>query len=348
MSTEKPTQLENDAALLRVWINNAREQSQQQINNMGNNHLFAWLVSLVGTISLQSVFGFLVLWVPASFILWLLWVIWASSQTASNYLSVERQSVFRNYDELTQEKKQLGLDTTVKRLIPNVRALAAIYIVTLAILALTKGGLIGPYQSFSIWLPFATGVLLISLIVGGPFVLRRLPISRLDMVLELSKSRFASISRSRLLLMLGVISILIIALGAVSFALPIGALVVTWNLYSNTGSALLLLLVLALQILMFALFLGYLTHLYARTELSNCVANLSNLDLRVTQILEGAQTSAEEITTLRNQYYQTIKYRFVRALMFGVITLYVPVLNEAYVRARVSQCASQLGKQHNP
>jgi hypothetical protein len=334
VSTEKPTQLEDDTALLSVWITSAREQSQQQINNMGSHLLFAWLVSLVGTISLQSVFGFLILWVPASFVLWLLWIIWASSQATGNYLSVERQSVFRKYDELTQEKKQLGLDTTVKRLLPSVRALAAIYIVTLAILVLIRGGLIAPYQSFSIWPPFATGVVLTSLIIGGPLVLRRLRISRLDMVLELRKSRFASISRRRLILILGVISILAIVIVSVSFGLPIWALVVTWDLYSNTASALLLLLVLALQILMFALFLGYLTHLYARTELTNCVANLSNLDLRVTQILGGAQTSAEEITTLRNQYYETIKYRFVRGLMFGIITLYIPVLNEAYVRAR--------------
>jgi len=333
VSTGKPTQIENDTALLSAWITSAREQSQQQINNMGHNLLFAWLVSLVGTISLQSVFGFLILWVPASFVLWLLWIIWASSQVTGNYLSVERQGVFRKWDELAQERKQLGLDTTVKRLIPNVRALAAIYIVTLAILALIKGGVITPYQSFSIWPPFATGVVLTSLIVGGPFVLRRLRISRLDEVLELRKSRFAGISLRRLLLILGVIFIVTIALVAVSFALPIWALVVTWNLYSNIASALLLLLVLALQILMFALFLGYLTYLYARTELTNCVTNLSNLDLRVTQILGGAQTSAEEITTLKNQYYETIKYRFVRGLIFGIITVYVPVLNEAYVRA---------------
>jgi hypothetical protein len=334
VSNEKPTQLENDTALLSVWIRSAREQSQQQINNMGNNLLFAWLVSLAGTISLQSVFGFLILWVPASFFLWLLWVIWASSQATGNYLSVERQSIFRKYDELAQERKQLGLDTTVKRLIPSVRALAAIYIVSLAILALIRSGLIAPYQYFSIWPPFATGVVLTSVIIAGPLVLRRLPASRLDMVLELRKSRLAGISLRRLLLILVVICILAIVMVAVSFGLPIWALVVTWDLYSNTASALLLLLVLALQILTFALFLGYLTHLYARTELTNCVVNLSNLDLRVTQILGGAQTSAEEITTLRNQYYETIKYRFVRGLMFGIITMYVPVLNEAYVRAR--------------
>jgi TRAP-type C4-dicarboxylate transport system permease small subunit len=334
MPTAKPTQLENDAALLSVWITSAREQSQHQVDNMGNNFPFAWLASLAGTISLQSVFGFLILWVPASFVLWLLWVIWASSQATGNYLSVERQSIFRQYDELAQEKKQLGLDTTVKRLIPSVRALAAIYIVSLAILALIRGGLIAPYQYLSIWPPFVTGVVLTSVIIAGPLVLRRLRISRLDMVLELRKSRFASISLRRLLLILAVICILAIVIVAVSFGLPIWALVVTWDLYSNTASALLLLLVLALQILMFALFLSYLTHLYARTELTNCVVNLSNLDLRVTQILGGAQTSAEEITTLRNQYYETIKYRFVRGLMFGIITMYVPVLNEAYVRAR--------------
>ena len=341
MATAKLTELEKDAELLGVWINSAREQSQQQINNMGNDPLFAWLVSLTAAISLQSVFGFLILWVPASFVLWLLWVIFgAPSQAIRNYLSVERQSVLHKYDELTQERKQLALDTTVKRLIPNVRALAAIYIVTLAVLALIKGGLIGPYQSFPVWPPFATGVLLTSLIVGGPFVLRRLPISRLDMVIEHSRSRFAKFSLTRLLLMAGIISILVIAMGAVYIAMPVWALAVTWDLYSNAGNALLLLLVLALQILVFTLLLGYLTHLCARTELSNCVANLSNLDLRVTQILGGAETSAEEISTLRNQYYQAIRYRYVRGLMFGVVTLYVPVLNEAYVRARVSQCVS--------
>jgi hypothetical protein len=92
-------------------------------------------------------------------------------------------------------------------------------------------------------------------------------------------------------------------------------------------------LVLALQILSYLLFSGYLTHFSARRELSNNMANLANLDLRIKQLLTLDEVSANEISSLKRQYYEAIKYRFIQDLMLGFIPVYVPILNEAYVKS---------------
>jgi hypothetical protein len=328
-------ELRNELRQLGDEVEAATKQVQDQLDNVGHTTLPFSLASLVGAIVLAAKFNILLSWVPTSFILWVLYCIWSAFDLIRNYKSQNKDDLFRQYDKLSNKHKTFGHETFVKRLIPLSRAGAAIYIISAIILVLAKAEIISSPDNFSIWLPFVVDVLLAALLLSGPVLSRRITVSRANEVVNLYRNRtnlVSSIQRP-LILVCSVSLALFILIPFCYFGLPIWSLTATWGLYQSNANGYLILIVLILQVLFAMLLLGYLTQQSAKTDLSNNVANLSNIHSRITQLLRSSEISANEIHILRGQYYEAIKYRFIQKPMFGFIPVYSPVLNEAYVKA---------------
>jgi hypothetical protein len=219
--------------------------------------------------------------------------------------------------------KQLGLFAN---------AGAMVFLVSAVIIILVKAKVISSNAEFSVWLPLTVEVLIMLTILGGPWLRRREKVSDINKMVSLfgNRTELEASVRRRLPLIVGLMPVLLILPAFVYFGLPLWSLISTWSLYQTDVNGFKVLLVLALQILSYVLFSGYLTHFSARRELSNNVANLANLDLRIKQLLTLDEVSADEICSLKRQYYEAIKYRFIQDLVLGFIPVYVPIRNEAY------------------
>ena len=323
---------------LDKWVENALELTQRQVENIGDNYdmLLLSTISLGATLAIQVVSKLLIIWVPTSFFLAVLWIIWSQLSGFKAYLDPNKYIKLAEYDKLSDKQKELGIETSAKRLDPLSYALAAVYLIAAIILVLYKSGVVGSPTPFSIWLPLASFILLTVWIGAGPLVLKSLPVRPLDIALKRSQTKFAGIAMRR------IISLLLVALFAfvltvgINAVLPIWSLVSTQHIYIADTNWLLILLFLVLQLLVWAQIAGYLSYLSARTELSTNVANLSNLSLRINQLLHSKQKSTDEVAILTEQYHEAIKYRFVHILILRFFRLYMPVLNTAYVQAHTS------------
>jgi hypothetical protein len=252
-----------------------------------------------------------------------------------SYLSTDIGALFRKYRRLRNKQKLLGHEASTKQLGLFANAGAMVFLVSAVILILVKAKVVSSSADFSVWLPLVVEVLIMLTILGGPWARRRQKVSDVNEVVGLigNRTKLEASVRRRLPLIVGLMPTLLILLAFVYFVLPLWSLISTWSLYQTDVNGFKVFLVLALQILSYVLFSGYLTHFSARRELSNNVANLMNIDLRIKQLLTLDKVSADEIPSLKRQYYEAIKYRFIQDLMLGFIPVYVPILNEAYVKA---------------
>jgi hypothetical protein len=322
---------------LSKLVGGAIELTERQLDNIGQNYdmLLLSLLSLGGTVAIQVVSKLLIIWVPTSFFLAVLWIIWPQFSQFKAYLTANKLTVFAGYDKLRDEQKQLGIETSVKRVAPFSYALAVVYFIGAIILVLNKTGVVESPATFSIWLPLVSLVLLIVWIGAGPAFFRHVTVRDFDKVLRLYRTKFANIATRRILMAFAIMIVGIVSMIAINLALPIWSLILTQDIYTIGTNWLLILLFLTLEIIVFAQISGYLTYLSARTELSTNVANLSNLDLRINQLLASNQISTDEVATITKQYHEAIKYRFVHILVLRFIRIYMPVLNEAYVQAQL-------------
>jgi hypothetical protein len=325
----------DELELLGASVATAIEQTQHQLDNMGHIMLPISVVSLATTIGVQTIFGLLPIWIPTSFILWILWCIWAIVTLVRTYISTDLGTLFRKYRKLRNKQKRLGQEAHAKQLGLFANAGAMVFLVSAVIIILVKAKVISSNADFSVWLPLAAEVLIILTILSGPWLRRREKVSDINKMVSFfgNRTKLEASVRRRLPLMVGLMATSLILLAFVYFGLPLWSLISTWSLYQTDVNGFKVFFVLALQILSYVLFSGYLTHFSARRELSNNVANLTNIDLRINQLLALDKVSADEIHSLKRQYYEAIKYRFIQDLMLGFIPVYVPILNEAYVKS---------------
>jgi hypothetical protein len=315
-------------------VDKATSDTQAQLNNVGGILLPISIASFAAAIGLQWVFKLLMLWIPTSFVLWILWVCWSIVDQIWKYISMNRAVLFRKYNKLNMRQKQMGQETLIKRLIPLSQALAVVYIVSAIILVLAKSGILS-FNNFSSWIPLSTDLLLIVFIVGGPILYRHLSISDINSVTKLAnnKEKLDSLVKAHPLR----VSFLFLALIALFiftyFVLPIWALSSSWTLFHSDVNWYKIIIVLVLQVLSFLVLSGYLTQQAAKTELSNNLSDLSGIKFRINQLLSTDNISTKDISGLEAQYYRAIRYRFKQERMLGFIPIYMPVLNEAFINS---------------
>lgn|GEM_PF-5346023 len=330
-------ELREECKQLGDWVDSANKQMQDQLNNMGNvNMTISTCVSLCVAVGIPVVLDILILWIPTSFVLWLLLCVLPIVKLPWSYRPSKREALFRKYHRLSNRQKSLGQETGGKRLALLAMAYSAIYLVTIVVLILDEAGVINSTSDFSIWLPIVTAVMLIVYTLLGPHLFRRLKISDINRLLNLHRTKMQSahLTRRRLLMLLILVVILCLISVFILIILPAWSLKTTCVLYSDVNGFKVLLL-LVLQVLSFMLLLGSFSLLSARTHLSNNIANLSNIKLRIVQLLNSSEISEKEMRSLERQYYEIIKYRFIHQRLLGVIPIYMPVLNEAYVEADI-------------
>jgi hypothetical protein len=328
-------ELKDELKQLGEAVEAASEQMQGQLNNIGHIWLPVSLASLMGAIGLQASFHVLLLWVPTSFILWVLFCIWSGFNQLRGVRTANNDALLRRYAKLSNKRRTIGLETVVKRLIPLSQAGATVYVISAGILVLAKAGIINSPENHSVWMPLAVDLLLAALFLGGPILYRRLGVSKLDEAVNVLRNRttLLNLVQTHLILVCGIFLIFGALVVFVYFGLPIWSLITTWGLYHSSANWYTVVLVLTLQVLSFVLLSGYLTQQSARTELTNNVTNLSNISLRINQMAGSHPISVIDIRNLKRQYYEAIKYRFIQERVFGFIPVYMPVLNEAYVRS---------------
>ena len=330
-------EIRDECKQLGDWVDSANKQMQDQLNNIGHiNMTISTFVSLCAAVGISVVLNILILWIPTSFILWLLLCIFPIIRMPWSCRPSKRNALFRKYRSFTNKQKSLGQETGGKRLALLAMAYSAIYLVTIVVLILAKAGVLTSTSDFSIWMPIVTAVLLTVYTLCGPTLFRRFKISNLNWLLNLNKTKLQSahLTRSRLLVFIIFVVLLCLISVFVLIILPVWSLKTTWVLYSDVNGFKVFLL-LILQALSVVLLLGSFSLLSARTHISNNIANLSNLKLRIVQLLDSSEISEREIISLKKQYYEIIKYRFIHQRLFGVIPVYMPVLNEAYVEADI-------------
>lgn len=325
---------------LKGMVEAAMPQVQGQLNNLQRVALPVPLAALVAAIGLPLLFHILLLWIPASFILWGIYLIWSILQNVWSSLTINRDVVVRQYGRLARRRKSLGRETWARRLTPPSRAIAAIYAVSAVVLLLPNTAFLGPTKDYSVWLPLVAVLALILFLLGSPIAASHLSISGLDRLLTIYRNgrrKLIPKVTPRCLLLAAVTLLGVVALTAlyvvVVLVLPWRALSVTLILYHAAGANVYeMLLVLLLQVLFFFLLSWVLTEQAARTEMTNSVASFENITLRTKQIEGIGHVADSDVKVLERQFYVAVKYRFVREQILGFIPVYVPVLNEAYVK----------------
>jgi hypothetical protein len=317
-------------------VDSAISQTQMQINNLPSNlKVSIPLAAIVVTIGLQALFKLLMLWIPTAFIFWILYSFWGVFYMFWTYFTTNVKAIFQKYDKLSDRKKQLGQDTVIKLLNPLSIALAVIYIISAVILVLAKSGIIAS-DNFSVVIPLVTSLLLIVILIGGLIIYRRLNVSNMSEAVKLvnDKAKLNKFVKEHVFIMGIALLLFFIFIIFIYYAMPIWALVTSWKLFQVDAMWYKVAIVLALQILSFLLLAGYLTQQLAKTELGNNLSKLSGIKLRIHQLGSLEKVSEDQMSNLKTQYYKANKYRFEQQRMFCFIPLYVPILNEAFVKSK--------------
>ena len=324
--------------LLSESVDIAISQTKDQLASVGNIvSISIPLAAIAAAIGLQAFFKLLMLWIPTSFLFWILYLFWGVLSQLWKYIFTNTQSVIRKYNKLNKRQKQFGQDTINKLLAPLTYALVIIYVISIFILILAKSGIIAS-DNFSIWMPLTVTLLLLVILIGGLVLYRRLRSSDISSAVKLVSNPEKLIQFIQKHLFLTAIGVLLFCafMIFIYFLSPTWALINTWNLYYSNAMWYKVLLVLVMQVLSFVLLVGYLTQQSARTELSNNLSKLSGIRLRLNQMQNLHEVSADQISSLKKQYYQTIKYRFQQERVLWFISVYVPILNEAFVNSKAN------------
>jgi hypothetical protein len=117
------------------------------------------------------------------------------------------------------------------------------------------------------------------------------------------------------------------------FVLPIWAFLESWAWYYSEVITFKIIALLLLQIFTFILFVGYFTHLSAKAVLANDLINLTSMKLRIKDLINKEKITTTEIKSLKKRYYGAVKYRYLQRNIFGFIPMFVPILNDVYVKS---------------
>jgi hypothetical protein len=312
----------------------AISQTQNQLNNIGSElKISIPIAALFAAIGAGTFFKLLMLWIPTAFAFWVLYLFWGPVSQSGKYRSTNRQAILQQYQQLSKRKQQLGKETAAKILAPLSYSLAVIYIISDIILLLAKSGII-PADNYSIWQPLIVSLLLITILVGGPTLYRRVDISDINTFVQLTSDKDKLKKQVKKYWLRWIIIILVFgAFIACYFALPTWALITSWSLYYTGAMLYKILIVLVLQVLAFFLVCGFLTNQYAKTDLSNNISALSAIRFQINRLQSLPDIPEKEISLLRARYYMSIKYRFQQERLLGFILVYSPVLNDAFVNS---------------
>jgi hypothetical protein len=269
------------------------------------------------------------LWIPTAFVFWILYLFYGALNLGKMNVSTNKQLLFQEYDKLTERQKQLGREIVIKIFSPLSYSLAVIYAVSIAILVLAKSGIIAS-NDFSIVKPLIGSLLLLIILIGGLNLYKKLGVNDVS---ELRKLLNKNMSTKKILLIGVVVLIALVTFAGFYFALPLWALIASWRLYYTGAMLYKIMIVLVLQVLAFFLLIGYLTQQSAKTELSNYSSSLSDIKLRINQLLSLKEIPVTEIEMLKASYFKAIKYRYQRELLIGFVPAYSPRLNTAFINS---------------
>jgi len=343
---EETTEAKKKLQQLGDDVQKAAVHLRSQVENTGPNLLLFSLISLGATIGLQVFLHLLILWIPASLILWVILNMLPLISTFNPFALKKQKDTFiklgKQYEELTDRRRELGWDLSLIRAAPFAYAGAGVYVISVLIMLLIRSAYLEVPSTFSIWLPFAASLSAIVLIAGGPTIARRY-IRASDMtkllkwVPQYMKGEIPDIEGRRIVLLLLLILLVGVAWIMTSAVLPIWSLAVSHSLYITEYHWFMLLLVLILQVVFIALLANYTTYVSVRTALFNNMSNLSNIDYRVRQLLSTSDISEAEFRTLQNLYYEATKYRVNQQLILGLFPVYGLVYNESYMHVENDQ-----------
>ncbi len=260
---------------LREMINQSSEHTQKQLQNIDTNLLMGSLISLIFALGISFQLKILIYWIPASFLLMVLWAIYGLFSMTKSINKENMEKTIQYTRTIDENKLGFGFIWFFKNMLPFMKAVSLVYAVTFFALLLIENKTLNVNQQFSILIPTFSALLL----MPAPIFFDKLA-RFFELGFKETLNRFISIRESmppkRKDIVLGAVKLLFILIYVPLIVIfPIWAFYITYSIISDL---IFLIIILFLQFVVIILFASYFSSLSAKRELTNTITNFSDIN----------------------------------------------------------------------
>jgi len=325
-------ELINELKELREMINQSSEHTQRQLQNIDSNLLISSIFSLFFALGASFQLRILVYWIPASFLLMYMWALFSWLSTRKNFTTEKIDETIKDYKEMDKGKFEYGLSLFLRNISPLAKAVTVIYGITIVVLILIISKTININVEFNPLVPFISALL---------FLFLSFFLDNLANFFE--KCRFSEFVEKFILLkekaelkglkIINVIkAVFLILYLPIVVLLPIWAFLITLTLVSDIWF---LVPVLALQSMVVAIFTSYFSTLSVKKELANSIANFSDLNYQINDLLLNKEEINDDIVQKLKKLYLTAKqYDVLVVDSFKFVNIYFLTMHRVYFKRK--------------
>ena len=313
-------ELINEIKELKDLVNQSSKHTQGQLQSIDNFLLIGSLLSFILAFWLSYLIDVLLYWVPASFILIVLWAIYALFARKRSSRAKSIKDINEHYKQVGEKQVQYKLAEIFRNSAPLIKAVGIIYTVTLFILILKEN------IPFPIQVPAISAFLLM---ISSFFVDKTVNFFEKERP-SFNFQDFASRQVGKLLLILFLMIVTYILL---MFFFPIWSLWTTRTLYYPISTGIpLLILVIILQAVTICIAASYLSSLSAKKELANALTNFADIDYQISDLLLSEEINEGDVERLKKLYLTAKRYDLVVSDTLKFVNFYYLKPNRVYVK----------------
>lgn len=321
--------LVNELKELREMVNQSSDHTQKQLQNIDTNLLIGSLISLIFAIGISFQLKILIYWIPASFLLMILWAIYGLFSTTKGINSENVEKIIDYTQTIDKNKSGFGFIWFFKNMLPFMKAVSLIYAVTFFALLLVQNKTLNIDQQVSILIPAFSALLLIP----SPFFLDNLT-SFFERGFTETLNSFISLRENlppkRKNIILGAIKLVFILIYIPLIVIfPIWSLIITYSIVSDL---IFLLIILFLQLAVIIFFASYYSSLSAKRELTNAITNFSDINYQINDLILSKDIKEDIVEKLKTLYLTAKQYDILVDDSLKFVNYYYLLMHRVYLK----------------